>query len=84
MVSSFTLPPFLCLLYILNVPQGKSIEVREEQISPNYWIRQTGHHASASHYGRVQMLALSRDAMKEAYGRSHIAQFLDACGTFSG
>lgn len=53
----------------------------------NNWIRQAGHHASASDYGGVQMLALSQDASvghSEALGGSHIAQLFDASGTFSG
>lgn len=84
--SQFTLPPLSLSSLYSRCPHAIA---REEGITQrgadlpvvNYWIRQTGQHAPASYYGRVQMLAFSQGT-SVSYWRAlsvpHIAQFHDA------
>lgn len=91
-VSFFTLPPSSLPSLYSGCPQatarGECIRQRGANLpAVNCWIRQIGHHASVSYYGRVQILALFTDASVdylEALVGSHIAQFFDTSGTFSG
>lgn len=66
-VNIITLPPSSLPSLYSGCSQAPASEesIREKGASLpaiNNWIRQAGHHASASDYGGVQMLALSQDA----------------------